>query len=61
MGRKVENRIIKRRIQNSQYSLNADIVSKEELPNFLPELGVLIMTEEGNLYVGNGQEWVSIA
>jgi hypothetical protein len=52
--------IEERKIVNSQYSVNIDIATDEEIRNLIPELGALIISTIGILYVGNGSNWVAI-
>ncbi len=52
--------INERNIKNSQYAVNVDIVTVEELETLLPEMGALVMSTAGKLYVGDGFSWVQI-
>ena len=49
-----------RRIRNSNYAINIDIVEESELETYYPELGALLMTTSGKLFYGNGEGWLLI-
>jgi len=58
MGRQIEKRIIKRRIQNSQYSVQIQSVTQEEFEALNPEVGALVLVENLQLYIGVSKEEV---
>lgn len=49
-----------RRIRNSQYAVNIDVVEYRDLQTLEPEIGAMVMDTRGNLYVGNGEGWTQI-
>lgn len=53
--------IEERNTVNSQYAVNIDVVDREQLNTLKPEIGALIMSAEGILYVGTGREWKIIS
>ncbi len=52
MERQIGNRIIERRIQNSQYSLQVQSVTGEEFKNLQPEVGALVLVDNSMLFIG---------
>lgn len=52
--------INERNIKNSQYAVNIDIVDAKEIRNLLPEIGALVMSTDGKLYVSDGRSWLQI-
>lgn len=53
--------IEERNTVNSQYAVNIDVVDRLQLSTLKPEIGALIMSAEGILYVGTGVEWKIIS
>ncbi len=47
MGKQIE-----RRIQNSQYSLQVQSVTREEFETLNPEVGALVLVDNLQLYIG---------
>ena len=53
--------IEERNTVNSQYSVNIDIVDRNQLNTLKPDKGALILTTNNLLYVGTGREWKQIS
>jgi hypothetical protein len=62
MERRIQNS--RRRIQNTQYSVQIQSVTREEFETLNPEVGALVLVDNLQLYIGvsnrEGLEWGGI-
>jgi hypothetical protein len=62
MERRIQNS--RRRIQNTQYSVQIQSVTSEEFENLQPEVGALVLVDNSMLFIGvsnrEGLQWGGI-
>jgi hypothetical protein len=62
MERRIQNS--RRRIQNTQYSVQIQSVTSEEFENLQPEVGALVLVDNSMLFIGvsneQGLQWGGI-